>query len=318
MKPNKINAEIHNAAAAWVARVDRGGLSPEESVRLEAWLAEDRRHMGAYVRAQAAWKLAGQPQTAAAAVVPRRKYNTTRRHALVWGTSAAAAALVAAFFGVRHWMAPQYGTEIGEVSQKSLPDGSVIALDTASAVSAHFESSLRAVHLDHGRALFDVAKDANRPFVVAAGPIRVRAVGTAFSVRRFDDGAEIIVTEGTVAVWNAAAPEKKIFVTAGQAARVANAEAVLPQPQAMTVEEINHKTAWRSGQIILSGETLRAAAAEFNRYNKEKIVIADAGLAEKTLVGGFRATDPHGFSAVVSALLHAKIHADGETITLSR
>lgn len=298
--------------------MDRGPLSPDEQQRLNAWLAEDARNTGAYVRAQAVWQLCGQPAVAGGVVMPRRKPALNRRTALGMGAGALAASLAAAYFGITRIMTPQYSTDIGEMSQKSLSDGSVIALDTASAVTARFDDALRRVQLDKGQALFDVAKDASRPFVVEAGPIRVKAIGTAFVVRRFEDAADVVVTEGVVAVWNVAAPESKLKLAAGQSAMMPNEQSLPAEAHAMTAEQINQKTAWRTGQIILGGETLAYAAAEFNRYNKDKIQIADAALAQKTLVGGFRASDPQGFAGVVATLLHARVEKSSGVITITR
>ena len=316
MKPEKSTADLHDTAAAWVARLDRGTLSPDEQRRLDVWLAEHPRNMGAYVRAQAAWHLTGRSEIAGAAL--DRPRTTDRRRVLAWGAGTIAASLAAIALGVRSLVPRHFSTELGEVAQRSLSDGSVVALDTASAITEKFDPSERAVHLERGQAFFDVAKNPDRPFVVAASPIRVKAVGTAFIVRRYEGGAEVVVTEGVVAAWNSAAPDHTLTLAAGHCARLQDQTAAPAQPEAMSVEQINRKGAWRTGQIILSGETLAYAASEFNRYNREKIEIADAALARKTLVGGFRSSDPHGFAAVIAMVLHAKVQESGNTIILSR
>lgn len=311
-------ADIHDMAAAWVARNDRGPLGPDEQQNLQTWLAADPRHMGAYVRAQAAWQLTGRSDIAGAAIAIDKPPSTSRRRALTLGAGALAAGLATVVIGVRHLGPPRLSTDIGEVAQKSLPDGSVVTLDTASAITTRFKPSERYIQLDRGQALFDVAKDAKRPFVVAAGPIRVKAIGTAFIVNHTEKGAEIVVTEGVVAVWNIAAPGKPVTLTAGQSAQIDNETEKPVAIRAMSAAQIDQKSAWRMGQIILSGETLAYAASEFNRYNAEKIEIADADLARKTLVGGFRTSDPHGFAAVAASVLHARVQKNGNTILLTR
>jgi transmembrane sensor len=318
MMPKKATADIHDTAAAWVARTDRGPLGPDEQRGLEAWLAADRRHMGAYVRAQAAWHLTGRSEIAGAAVAVDKRRGIGRRQALTWGAGALAASVAAFCIGVRQVFPRRFSTEIGEVAQKSLSDGSVVALDTASAVTERYEPAQRNVELERGQALFDVAKDAKRPFVVAAGPIRVKAIGTAFIVNRVDRGTEIVVTEGVVTAWNIAVPNDAVKLVAGQSVRMDDESPAPVAIRAMSAAQVDQKSAWRTGQIILSGETLAYAAAEFNRYNTEKIEIADAALAQKTLVGGFRTSDPHGFAAVAAGVLHAKVQKSGNTIRLTR
>src|SRR3546814_2061558 len=94
-----------------------------------------------------------------------------------------------------------YATSVGEIRRVPLADGSIAAINTASAIDVKLDDAARHVRVVEGEAWFQVARDKQRPFVVAAGRARVRAVGTAFSVRRRAGGADVLVTEGEVEVW---------------------------------------------------------------------------------------------------------------------
>lgn len=174
---------------------------------------------------------------------------------------------------------------------------------------------LREVTLTRGEAWFKVAHDKARPFIVSAGRIRVRAVGTAFSVRRHDDGADVQVTEGVVETWTAGEEDRKVQVAAGSKAFVAEYE---PPKTSEASADIERSLAWRAGQIVLEGETLDQAVAQFNRYNAKKLVISDSDLAAEKLVGQFRATEPDTFADAVVTTLGATIKENGDTIELSR
>jgi transmembrane sensor len=208
----------------------------------------------------------------------------------------------------------RYSTELGQVRRVQFPDGSLAAINTDSTVSVDMNQTLRSIELTKGEAWFEVVKDARRPFVVAAGRVRARAVGTAFSVRRHDDGADVLVTEGTVETWIVGQQERS-RLTAGMRAFVA--DYAPPQPVARPAE-IERALAWRDGQISLEGERLADAVEEFNRYNTKKLVIVDPNLAEERLVGRFSIHEPIAFARAVQSALGATVSEDHDTIQLAR
>jgi len=299
-------ADIEAAAARWVVRADRGDLDPTE---LEAWLAADARRQGAFVRAQAAWGLLDRGRVLAVEEdAPRRGVG---RRGLLAGLGAAAAACVAVVVTPR-LLSARYGTTVGEIRRVPLADGSLAAINTDTALEVAMKPRKREVRLDRGEAWFQVAKDAERPFVVESGPVRVRAVGTAFSVRRRDGGCEVLVTEGVVEVWSEGAGEVPRRVTAGERVFASDsAGAARPVPASL---EITRELAWREGQIVLDGEAFGAAAQEFNRYNARKIVIADPALAEQKLVGWFRTNEPESFARAAAASFGARVTVRGDAI----
>jgi transmembrane sensor len=299
-------ADIEAAAARWVVRADRGDLDPAE---LEAWLAGDTRRQGAFVRAQAAWGLLDRGRALGVEETPQRQ--RIDRRGLLAGLGVAAAACVAVVVAPR-LLAARYGTAVGEIRRVPLADGSLAAINTDTALEVAMKPRRREVRLDRGEAWFQVAKDAERPFVVESGPVRVRAVGTAFSVRRRDGGCEVLVTEGVVEVWSEGADEAPRRVTAGE--RVFASDSAGPARPVPASLEITRELAWREGQIVLDGEAFGAAAEEFNRYNARKIVIADPALAEQKLVGWFRTNEPESFARAAASSFGARVTVRGDAI----
>ena len=305
--------EIADQAAEWATRIDAGSIDPDTDVGLRRWLDEDARRQGALLRAEAALSFVDRGR-ALAGVIPKPEPRPVwvRRKWMFAG-----AALAASLFGVAILVtAPnRYYTDLGEIRRVPLSDGSTIDVNTQSAVEVSMHPNSREVALTRGEAWFKVAHDKTRPFTVSAGRIRVRAVGTAFSVRRHDDGADVQVTEGVVETWTVGEEERRVLVAAGSKAYVAAYE---PPKIVQASAAIERSLAWREGQIVLEGETLDEAVAQFNRYNARKLVISDPGLAAEKLVGQFRATDPQTFAEAVATTLGAKVDEDGETIRLSR
>ncbi len=304
-------ADIEAAAARWVVRVDRDGDEPGVRAELEAWLAGDRRRRGAYARAEAGWTHLGSASVLALETPEPVPAPLLRRRRVIGGLGLLAASLAAVVVAPR-LLAKRYGTALGEIRRVPMADGSVAAINTSSELEISMRPRLRAVRLERGEAWFAVAKDPDRPFVVESGPVRVRAVGTAFSVRKHEAGSDILVTEGVVEVWtDGQAPRR---VVAGQRVFADNGVGVQAAPKAD--DNLARQLAWRDGQIVLDGQTLAEAAAEFNRYNDRKIEVADPRLAGERFVGWFRTNDPEGFAQAAATTFNGQVLTSGESIVL--
>jgi transmembrane sensor len=299
---------IDVAAARWVARLDRAPDDANLAGEIDRWCAEHPRHVGALLRARAVWSGL---DAADARIVARPLFSRRRVLTVSGGLAVAAAAVGAVWLETHGSMGIE--TAVGERRLAKLEDGSTIVLNTASRTRVRMTPEQRSVALDDGEAWFAVATDHARPFVVSAGDVRVRAVGTAFAVRRYLGRAEVTVTEGRVRVWSVAAPERFVMLSAGKQASVADvsgtAETVVAN--AKPAESL----AWRQGEIILDGMTFGDAAAEFNRYNTRQLSV-DTQLADRRIVGWFRTDDLDGFARAAAIMTGAKIERDGADLRI--
>ncbi|PAL21471.1 FecR domain-containing protein [Sphingopyxis sp. GW247-27LB] len=295
-RPSDIDIE----AARHVARMDRDDWSDAQERELRDWLARDPRHSGALLRAQAAWMTFDPPRPAQAGQfdTPERRKWPSRRNLLAGGGAAIAASFAGALM---LGGGTSYATSVGEIRRVPLADGSIAAINTASTIEVKLDDAARHVRVEQGEAWFQVAKDKQRPFVVAAGRARVRAVGTAFSVRRRAGGADVLVTEGEVEVWADGAEGHRVRLRAGARGFIADDAAIVQQPAAPSA--IDRALAWRSGKVDLAGDRLDSAVAEFNRYNQRRLAIADPAIAGERLDGVFRTDDPEGFAQAVRITL---------------
>ena len=205
-------------------------------------------------------------------------------------------------------------TPVGEIRRVPLLDGSVVAVNTNTELNIDIKPGLREITLEKGEVWFDVAKDKSRPFVVSSGDIRVRAIGTAFSVRRRDDGADVLVTEGTVETWTVGSESDVRQVMAGS--KVFVSDIAGPSRVVAASQQIDRALAWREGEIALDGETLAEAAVEFNRYNERKLTI-DPALSNERLVGWFHTNEPDNFAAAAATVLKLKVTENADEIHLS-
>lgn len=315
-------SRIDEAAAQWVARLN-GDDSVTTRQAFEAWHAADPRHEGAYLRAEAAWVMLDRAQVMAHGDVgiarhtledklKRNRATVSRRYVMGGAVAASFAGTLAVGYVLANRLS--VATGVGELRSVPLKDRSIASVNTDSRIDVDMTPQIRHVALVKGEAWFEVAKNPEVPFVVSAGDIRVRAVGTAFSVRRHDAGADVLVTEGTVEAWNINDKQKRVMLTAGH-------EAFVPvKPEAVAVayrpEEVERKLAWRDREIVLNSETLAEAVAEFNRYNDRQIVISDPALGAQKLVGGFHVDQPETFARAVHAALDVPVSLRDDRIII--
>jgi transmembrane sensor len=200
-----------------------------------------------------------------------------------------------------------------------MPDGSAIVLNTATRISTHFTDAQRQVRLLEGEALFNVAKDPSRPFVVEAGETRVRAVGTSFSVRRMLDGSiQVLVREGVVEVTREGGGGVSAPVRAVANTKLISHPGDPTQSQVLANADVARELGWREGRVSFDGVSLQQAADEFARYNDTRITFATPAIAHRKVTGLFAANDPVGFARAValSMDLTVDVDLDAEKISL--
>jgi transmembrane sensor len=314
-------AAINEEAATWAVRLDAGPLREDEQRALDEWLARDPRHHGALIRARAQWTdlerlgalAGGRENIQKAAGLPR----FDRRTLLAAGLAASAVAAVGAGWLMLRASGERYRTATGEMRRIALSDGSTLVLNTASEVLVRFEAERRNVILEQGEALFEVAHDRTRPFIVKVSDVHVRAVGTVFAVRLRGAEVDVTVSEGAVELAHSLPDASRSDVQ-----RIAaNEQSVIApekraQVQKLAPNVVQRRLAWLDGRVAFDGEPLSQAVAEVNRHSHRRIVIDDPALEAQPIVGIFRATDAEGFCRVAAVALGATAVEDGDTIHL--
>lgn len=234
-----------------------------------------------------------------------------------------AAALLTWHWGLR---APTYVTEAGEERSLRLPDGSTVELNSRSRLRVRFDDKQRIVDLIEGQALFHVAKNPLRPFIVYSDRTRVRAVGTQFDVYRKPSGTVVTVVEGRVAVSKqppspallpmtqplVAESRARVLVSAGEQVTVTTQE--VPRPMRINVAAA---TAWTQRQLVLEAAPLIEVAEEFNRYSARKLIIEDDGVPQLHLSGVFK-TDPDFLIQYLRERPDITVRDDGTEIHIRR
>jgi transmembrane sensor len=209
------------------------------------------------------------------------------------------------------WLDPTIETQASEWRSLPLDDGSLVSVGPHTRLRNEFGEQQRVLRLVRGEALFEVAKDAARPFVVDAERAVVRATGTRFGVTRHDLEVIVTVEEGTILVSSKRAPANTVALRAGQ-------QVVVGEAWPPTVREVNasRALAWSSRHLVFEGDTIAAAAAEFNRRNRVQLFV-DPALGAQRVYGQFHADDPASFAASVAASKRGiVVHRSGDLVRM--
>jgi transmembrane sensor len=291
---------VTRQANEWIVRLRDEAAQPADFAAFEAWLAANPDHRSAYDHAHDAVARIGSLGADLTRHVERRARQ--RRHmGAVAGVAAAVLLTAGLVVAPRVFGPPAYDSQIGEQRVIALNDGSRIELNTNTRLIVRYSESERRIELLHGEALFDVAHDTSRPFIVEADGRSVRAVGTKFTVRSDPDGAlSVMVVEGIVAVSppaakGAAAPAPPPpLLKAGQQLDVTGGR---PALTVVPSAEIERNLSWRTGWLEFNGQPLSLAASEVARYTGVRFAIGDPDLGAMPVWAYFRADDVDGFLA---------------------
>lgn len=328
MNENAPLLEAREQADAWYARLMAPDCSLQDREAFEQWRAQPG-HGEAFAAIERL--LAGVDTLAGGDPrmellmqrARRRPVAPTRspRHWRIW--AAAACVALAVVLGVRFGPALLSGPEpvqyatIGQGRTIALEDGSSVRLDVASHIAVSLGSKRRSVELLQGRAVFDVAHDTARPFVVRAGDGSVTAVGTRFQVQREGDDVEVTLAEGIIAVSRQDAQDGTRRETRLQPGEQLEWSS---QNAAWTMRPVDTKAvlSWTRGRLIFRGTPLADVVAEVNRYSKRKLVLADPSLADLPVHGNFLAGDTGAVVAALKAVLPVRVDDAGREIRLRR
>jgi transmembrane sensor len=324
--------EIDLEALRWLALIERGPLPPQEQRRFAAWVASDIKHRGAMIRARAASLRLDRLAAFAGGRsvlenVPRQRpvlQKYTTRRGMIAATVAAAGLMGTGAWLERGrmdeiWGGTRYTTEVGELKKLVLEDGSVITMNTQTEVRVKYTRDRRDIRLVRGEAMFTVAHDATRPFAVRVREWTAVAVGTAFAIRRLDETTtDVTVTEGVVQLLplDEAASAAQPRLTANQKALLGADGKV--QRYSVSDTEIGLLLAWRTRLVVFTGEPLRQALTEMNRYSRRPIVVDDPELAERRIVGVFSTSDTQTFVSAMTATLGVETVGTDNVVLLRR
>ena len=309
---------LRDQAAAWHVRLSSEAADEGDWLAFEAWLAESPDHLRAYEALETAWTaLDDAPPAARTNVAPARRRPRPSRRAVWWAAAAASLAVVAATgLAVRDRVpaTQAYETAFGEPRVVQLADGSKITLNGGSRIAVRLGRSQRQVFMADAEAVFDVARDPERPFVVQAGDRRIRVVGTEFDVLRHAGKVRVAVRRGIVEVRSADRPD------GAPIARLTKGRALVHQ-EGRPGDEVHAVDpdavmAWTEGQLVFQGETLAQAAETLSRYVRTPITV-DPDARDLPVTAVLNLGEEDAMLDSLATFLPVRVERRGDNVRLS-
>jgi transmembrane sensor len=310
-------------AAHWLVVLDEPDLKQSEIAAFQAWLGADPAHKRAYeaVSATADKIDAVLAMESVGSDAGRRRPRVPVRPLAIAALAAAAALVlfvVSPVSPLRDRDGAVYATTPGQERLVRLSDGTTIEMAPGARLRASLNGEDRRVRFEEGVALFNVAHDASRPFVVATRFGDIRVLGTSFVVRLGPDAAVTTVLSGRVEARRDALFSNGESVAAGAEQEIELAGGA-PTVSALAQEAVERRLVWRERRVALDGQSLREAAAEVTRFSGVRFVFADSEAAQVRLAGYVAADDVEAFLALLenNVGVSADRRADGVIVLRS-
>jgi transmembrane sensor len=314
-----------DAAAFWFARVHSKQMSEQEYAEFESWKqAPANDH--AYRTLQGIWNATTLVPSSRLLALTEEEIHQPRqtgRRRTLFALGAAVCATGVAAVVLPKWLAgfpefdERYATELGQRREVTLPDASVIAMNTATQLTVRMYPDKRVVNLTAGEATFTVTKNTDKPFYVQAGSATVRVTGTVFNVRQDPGRIRVTVVSGSVDVSHTDGD-----MTAHVALGANDVVAVTDTGGLGPVEKTDPAPAlaWRGGRVVFFDTPLSAAVAEINRYTREPIRLDDAAVKRMRIAGVFNIDNPASFLKLLPEIapVAVKSHPDGGVQIVAR
>jgi transmembrane sensor len=315
--------EVDTQAMEFILRCNLDDWTSKDQDEFDAWLAHSLAHRAAYWRLKSVWERADR-LTALRPHTPRGDpASSTLTRGVTFLRIAAALVLIAVIGTVtKYWPSDSrtesYATAVGGHKNIELADGSKIELNTDTVLNTNVNAHHRSVELVRGEALFRVKHDSAHPFVVIVAKHRVVDLGTSFLIRKKSDRLEVALLEGRARLESDDAQDQINRV----AILVPGDEAVVTSKMVSVVRKsplaLQSELGWRRGVLVFHRATLTDVADEYNRYNSQKIVIADASAGARVISATLPVHDVAAFARIARNFLGLHVDENSDEVVISR
>jgi transmembrane sensor len=300
-RKNNASITLSDEAIDWLVRLQSGHASEADRQAWLEWRCRSDEHENAALEAETIWHSVG------FAGDDYRKRDRTRRISRRVMIGGGLAVLGAGIAFRTDLLSPllfsDHTTSVGERRDVALNDGSTVLMNSDTALSVDYSSTIRQLTLYRGQATFRVFHDPARPFVVKAANGRAQAIGTKFDVDIRRELVIVTTLEGLVQVTTSANGSRGVNVDSGHQARYSADGRLLP----LQVVDLEAETAWQRGKLRFDRRPLGDVTFELQRYRREKIIIANSSLQSLEVSGVFDTSDPEAVLQTIEDSLAVQV-----------
>lgn len=272
--------KLREVAIGWFIRIKEAEADDPVRSKFEQWLMASVAHQQAYADVTKVWASFDSPRDLEklADIADQEAFFQQSARArkiknVIAGALAAVAIGMSGLLAFQTWHAQPVmqmvaQVETGKIQSQRLEDGTLMTMNTGTDIEVTYYRDRRLVTLKRGEAIFEVARDEGRPFIIDSGKARITVLGTRFAVNRLHKLVRVSVDHGTVKV------EPQHPATASQARPLIlhDGEVAEVKQDATTVTRSHHQAAdafaFEKGMIIFEEADLDEIAETLSRYRK--------------------------------------------------
>lgn len=272
--------KIDKEAADWVAKLSSESITNEEKRQFNLWINASPANRAAFFAMHRHWQQINQAMQLSG--MPAQPSVRSQRYWMRAAASIVFAVIVAAsYYQLQDYLIADYVTIAGGQKTLQLEDGSILHMNTDTALAIDFSPQFRRIRLLHGEAEINVAHAPSRPLVIVSGHYEAMALGTDFSVANINNHHTVTVFESTVQV-NDGKEVLDVLKPGQQLAIDGNHK----RQQKFTVN-LEEAHAWREGKLVFTDRPLQSVVDEINRYRPGHLFLLDKSAANRPVSGVF-------------------------------
>lgn len=276
--------KLREVAIGWFIRIKEAEADDPLRSKFEQWLMASAAHQQAYADVAKVWASFDSPSDLEklADVADQDAFfqQSTRSRKIknvIAGALAAVAIGVGGLVAFQTWHAQPVmqmvaQVEIGQVQSQRLEDGTLMTMNTGTDIEVTYYRDRRLVTLKRGEAIFEVARDEARPFIIDSGKAKITVLGTRFAVNRLHKLVRVSVDHGTVKV----EPQHVGDATQASALILHDGEVAEVKQDATKPVHSHHQAsdafAFEKGMVIFEQADLDEIAETLSRYRKLPLV----------------------------------------------
>lgn len=315
---------IKDKAIYWVT-CQKEGLTLQEKEELNLWLESNIEHKKAFDEIKNIHNIFENIPKDYSQTLSNKAHYGAKKIKFVEKTLkpiiACAAVIFALFIGYDNFIPnyeKNYQTQYTNLKKELLPDGSIISIDTKSNIGITYFKNKREVLLQNGQALFEVAKDKNRPFIITSGKTSIEVVGTKFEVTNLDNTTTVSVLEGIVKIGHIQnqffEPQNITHLKKGEKIILDNTGKI----HYLGETEIQEIAPWQNNELIFRKITLKNAFKDFSRYQNIEVEFKTKDIEDTLFSGKFNTKEIDKFLFAIQKIYPIKIKKEQNKIYISK
>lgn len=316
-----------------------GNASDEERLSVLDWIEQSEDNRAIFSKIKNAWVMSRLPQTPPSETEIKRFSARLRRrqilkHTLQWGVAAGIAIIlsVTAYQKVNYYESQidflkgqdiaelEYSTNKGIKGKITLPDGSIVWLNSASRLKcpSRFSGDFRTLEFS-GEGFFDVVHNPEKPMTIHLdNDITVMVKGTRFNLSSYKNDKDVsaLLLSGEITiVKNNKNRKEEIFIKPNEKIFIAKSNKLV---NTIEPKEFLSTIGWKEGWLIFNDTPMEEVLKKLERWHGVQFVIEDANILNQKFTARFKEESISQILELMNQISLLSYELNDTTVTLKK